>query len=73
MSDPTPDDTREPARQLLTRLAGVIGDHDAIADEIGATCQDHPDDWGHVLLTALALTFGNHVRLDPEQHDTDEQ
>lgn len=62
----TAEDAHAPAMRLLHDLGQVIGDRDGITDALLRTIDEHPRDHQHIILSALAWTFAEHARLDPE-------
>lgn len=66
-----PRQAHEAGRDLLADLATVIGDRAGIQAAIDRTVDEHPHDWPVVVVSALAWTFADHCRLDPDWTPTE--
>jgi hypothetical protein len=62
----TPEQAKPHATALLINLGEAIGDKAAIQAAITQAVDKHPHDWPLVLASALAYTFAEHTRLDPD-------
>lgn len=62
----TPAEAHPHAMRLLVELGDAIGDKDGIQAAINRTVDEHPNHWSLIVASALAHTFAEHTRLDPE-------